>query len=198
MDTAGMAVEAGAMEAGAAEATTVTATMVTRAIMVAKGSGAGPWLTDRPTPDEVHSVAGTAGGSEALHEVVSTPAAVSMAVVVSTAVATGRLHPWLRLQRPAACAAGRLVFNVSLRLELPLKPLLRAVINPQDLEALLLYSIDSDIRQRRKQELAGSFFAPDTTTIRPVFQRLDNSIHFANGRLAETGTVLFEVVANVL
>lgn len=75
------------MEDGAAEATTVTATMVTQAIMAAKGSGACPCLADRPTPDEVHSVAGTAGGSEALHEVVSTPAAVPMAV------ATGRLHP---------------------------------------------------------------------------------------------------------
>jgi len=74
-------------------ATTVTATMVTRAIMVAKGTEAGPWLADRPITDMVHSVAGTAAGTEALYGVVSTPAVVSTVAVVSTAEDTGSFHP---------------------------------------------------------------------------------------------------------
>jgi hypothetical protein len=83
-----MAEEAGAMEDGAAEVTTVAATMV------AKASGAGPWLADQPITDVVHLVAGTAGGSvEALRVVGFTAAVASMAAVVSTAADTGRLNP---------------------------------------------------------------------------------------------------------
>jgi hypothetical protein len=80
----------------------------------------------------------------------------------------------------------------------PLRPVLSAVINPQDLDALLLQAIDSDIGQRREQELSGSFLASQAATIRPRFQGLDSSIHFGHGRLPELRMVVFQVIAEVL
>ncbi len=76
---------------------------------------------------------------------------------------------------------------------MPLRPVLSAVINPQDFDALLLDAINSDIGQGREQELSGSFLASYTATLRPLFQGLDSSIHFAHGqlrRLASSGYAL--------
>ena len=79
-----------------------------------------------------------------------------------------------------------------------LRPVLNAVINSQDFDALLLDAIDSDIGQGREQKLPGSFLPSDTATIRPVLQQLDGSVQFAQGRLPVIWLVVFEVVANVL
>jgi len=79
-----------------------------------------------------------------------------------------------------------------------LRPALSAVENPQDFDDLLLNAIDSDIGQGREQELSGSFLASDTATMRPRFQGLDSSIHFAHGRLPQVRMVVFEVIADVL
>ena len=47
---------------------------------------------------------------------------------------------------------------------------LSAVIDPQDFDALPLDAIDGDIGQGRKQKLSGSFLAPGTATMRPLFK----------------------------
>src|SRR5712692_7347356 len=44
-------------------------------------------------------------------------------------------------------------------------PILSAVINAQDFNALLLYAIDSDVGQGQEQELSGSFLAPGTAKV---------------------------------
>jgi hypothetical protein len=72
------------------------------------------------------------------------------------------------------------------------------VIDPQDFDALLLHPINSDIRERRKQKLSGSFLTSNAATMGPLFQGLNYSIHFAQGWLVVVGMVVFEVVANVL
>jgi hypothetical protein len=81
---------------------------------------------------------------------------------------------------------------------LGLRPVLSAVINPQDFDALLLHAIDSDIGQGREGKLSGSFLASDTATVRLLFQGLASSIHFAQGRLPVVRMVVFEVITNAL
>ena len=73
-----------------------------------------------------------------------------------------------------------------------LTPVLSAVINPQDLDALLLHAIDGDVGQGREQQLPGSFFAANTAKMRPLFQGLDRGIHFANGRFPVMRMVVLE------
>jgi hypothetical protein len=82
--------------------------------------------------------------------------------------------------------------------EKALRPLLNPVINPQDFDALFLHPIHNDIGQGWEQKLSGSFLASDTAPMRPLFQGLDGSINFANGRQPVMRMVIFEVIINML
>jgi hypothetical protein len=77
-------------------------------------------------------------------------------------------------------------------------PVLSAVINPQDFDALLPHAINSNVGQGWEQELPRSFLASDTAKMRPLFEGLDGAIHFANGRLLVMRMVLFEIIADAL
>jgi hypothetical protein len=56
------------------------------------------------------------------------------------------------------------------------RPVLSRVVNPQDFDALLFHSVDSDVRQREEKELSRSFLATHATTIWPLFQRADGLV----------------------
>src|ERR1700678_1265861 len=76
--------------------------------------------------------------------------------------------------------------------------ILRGMVNAQNFNALVNETVDDDIRQRREQKLSRSFLAPDTAALRPLFQRDNRLIQFADGRLGVTWMVLLKVVTDVL
>ena len=79
-----------------------------------------------------------------------------------------------------------------------LRPVLSAVINPQDFDALLLHTVNGDIGEGRKQDFSGGFLASGAATVRPLFQGTDGLVQFAYGRLLIVGMVFFEVIADAL
>src|SRR5258708_37328062 len=76
--------------------------------------------------------------------------------------------------------------------------MLGAVINGEEFNGGVVCGMDSDVGQGREKELSGSFLAPGTAKVWPLFQRLDSGIHFADGCLPVVRMVVSEVIADAL
>jgi hypothetical protein len=57
-----------------------------------------------------------------------------------------------------------------------LPPVLRCMVDPQNLYGSVLKTVDGYIRHRRKQKLASSLYPPGTAPVRSLSQRLNRVI----------------------
>jgi len=79
-----------------------------------------------------------------------------------------------------------------------LGPVLRSVIDAQDLQILILNAIYSDVRQAREDQLAGPFDSPLATTAREVSQTATTIVESLCDCGGSVGTVLLNAANNVV
>lgn len=79
-----------------------------------------------------------------------------------------------------------------------LGPVLRSVIDAQDLQILILNAIYSDVRQAKEDQLAGPFDSPLATTAREVSQTARTIVESLCDRGGSVGTILLNAANNVV